>query len=303
MHKSSKTDQQLPLEIEELRARLAVAQQRLQEANERMRAEMTECKRTEQVLEERMKFEALLAELSARFVNLPADQIDSEIEDAQRRMCEFLDLDRSTLWQISEKEPVFLIMTHVYQPEGSPPPPEQLNAELFPWTRQKVMAGETVIFTKMSDLPPEAGRDRESFGVIGTKSDVIVPLSVGRGPTFGLLTFAVMREERDWPETVVKGLQLIAQVFANALARKRADKALRESEARLSLATNAAGVGLWIMELETRHVWVTPLTRGLFHFAPDEELNYESYFKVIHPEDRERVHQAVQQALQSGENL
>jgi len=43
-----------------------------------------------------------------------------------------------------------------------------------------------------------------------------------------------MREERDWPETVVKGLKLIAQVFANALARKQADQALRESEARLS---------------------------------------------------------------------
>ena len=51
-----------------------------------------------------------------------------------------------------------------------------------------------------------------------------VPLSVGGGPIFGVLTFAVMREERDWPETVVKGLQLIAQVFANALARKRADE-------------------------------------------------------------------------------
>jgi formate hydrogenlyase transcriptional activator len=33
-------------------------------------------------------------------------------------------------------------------------------------------------------------------------------------------------EERDWPETVVKGLQLIAQVFANALARKQMEEQL-----------------------------------------------------------------------------
>jgi two-component system sensor kinase FixL len=32
-----------------------------------------------------------------------------------------------------------------------------------------------------------------------------------------------MREERSWPETVVTGFKLIAQVFANALARKRAE--------------------------------------------------------------------------------
>jgi len=33
-------------------------------------------------LEERLKFETLLAELSAHFINLPADQLDSEIESA-----------------------------------------------------------------------------------------------------------------------------------------------------------------------------------------------------------------------------
>ena len=79
----------------------------------------------------------------------------------------------------------------------------------------------------MSDLPVEAGRDRESFALYGIKSVVVVPLSVGGGPIFGLLTFSVLREERDWPETIVKGFQLVAQVFANALARKRADEQLK----------------------------------------------------------------------------
>ena len=126
-----------------------------------------------------------------------------------------------------------LVLTHIYQPQGTPPFPEQLIEESFPWSRQKVLAGETVTITKLSDLPPEAGRDRESFGLIGTKSDVLVPLSVGGGPPFGLLTFAIMREERDWPEMVVKGFQLIAQVFANALARKKADTERKRMEGQL----------------------------------------------------------------------
>ena len=48
MNKNSKTKQQLLLEIEELRTRLDVAQQRLQEADERTQAEMTERKRVEE---------------------------------------------------------------------------------------------------------------------------------------------------------------------------------------------------------------------------------------------------------------
>jgi len=65
-------------------------------ANERLVA-------SEESLKERLKFETLLAELSAHFVNLPADQLKGEIEGAQRRICELLDIDRSTLWQISER--------------------------------------------------------------------------------------------------------------------------------------------------------------------------------------------------------
>jgi len=107
--------------------------------------------------------------------------------------------------------------------------PERPNARtLFPWTAQKVLAGERVTISKMSDLMPEARRDRESYGLYRTKSTVIVPLSVGGRPILGLLTFATMRKERDWPETVVEGLQLIAQVFANALERKRMEGQLRE---------------------------------------------------------------------------
>jgi PAS domain S-box-containing protein len=48
MNKNTKTKQQLLLEIEELTTRLDVAQQRLQEADERMQAEITERKRAEE---------------------------------------------------------------------------------------------------------------------------------------------------------------------------------------------------------------------------------------------------------------
>ena len=70
-------------------------------------------------LEERLRFETLLSEISARFVNLPADRMDNEIEYAQRRICELLDIDRSTLWQVQEGEPGALLLTHLHQPSGS----------------------------------------------------------------------------------------------------------------------------------------------------------------------------------------
>ena len=98
---------------------------------------------------------------------------------------------------------------------------------------QKALAGETVIISNTADLPPEADRDRETLRKFGTKSDVVIPLSIGEGPVFGLLTFAVMHEERSWAEPVVMGFKLIAQVFANALARRQADTERKRMEEQL----------------------------------------------------------------------
>jgi PAS domain S-box-containing protein len=251
----------------------------------------------------KLRFVKFLNEISTFFINLPIDRIDSEIEIAQSRVCKFLDLDRSTLFQISGKNSP-IIQTHVYQPPGSRMPPEQINLlDLFPWVFQKVLAGETITISKMRDLRAEASRDREMFYLYGTRSVVIVPLSVKKGKIFGLLTFAVTREEREWPETVVQEFKTVAQIFANALARKQADQVLRESEARLNMVTEIAGAGLWIMEIDAGCVWGTPKTRELFHFAPDEELTHENFIKVIHPDDHEQVQQDMQKALRSGEDL
>ena len=52
--------------------------------------------------EDRLRFEALLAETPSRFINLPADRMNDEIEGAQRRIWGFLDLDRSSLCQVPE---------------------------------------------------------------------------------------------------------------------------------------------------------------------------------------------------------
>ncbi len=41
-------------------------------------------------LEERLRFESMLVDLSSRFVNLESAKVDNEIADAQRRVCECL---------------------------------------------------------------------------------------------------------------------------------------------------------------------------------------------------------------------
>jgi PAS domain S-box-containing protein len=94
-------------------------------------------------------------------------------------------------------------------------------------------------------------------------------------------------------------LELLVQVLASALDRQSADLALRESEARLSLASDAARVGLWRLDLATGLYWLTNKTRELFGLAADEALDFERFLGLVHPDDRERVRLTAETVVQS----
>ena len=188
---------------------------------------------TRESLENRLEFESLLAELSARFVNLPSDQIDSAIEDAERRICEFLGLDQAALWQRRDEIQGDLALTHLFNAQGIIQPPERMDVSFFPWYRQEMLAGRSVAISSLDELPEEAAVDRESGRRFGIKSNLTIPLSVGGGRTIGVLGLSSMRAERQWPDELVKRLELVAQVFANALARKRADQERQGIETQL----------------------------------------------------------------------
>jgi hypothetical protein len=96
-------------------------------------------------LEDRLRFETLIADLSLRFVNVPADRVDQQIEDAQRVICECLGLDHSSLWQASTEDPSELVLTHLYRDPNLPPPPQRMaGTEFLPWAQAKLVAGEII---------------------------------------------------------------------------------------------------------------------------------------------------------------
>src|SRR5213594_3481993 len=91
---------------------------------------------------------------------------------------------------------------------------------------------------------------------------------------------------------------LHAAVFARRLQTYEA--ALRESEARINLATNAANLGLWIWNIPGDELWVTEKWRELFGFADSEPVTFDRLLQVVHPGDREHMKQVVQHMFERG---
>jgi PAS domain S-box-containing protein len=96
-------------------------------------------------------------------------------------------------------------------------------------------------------------------------------------------------------------LTITAMALSAGMAeRRRAEEALRESEARINLATNAANLGLWVWNLRDDELWVTEKWRELFGFAKSEPVNFGQFAQRVHPEDREHMKQRVQQMFEHG---
>ncbi len=257
----------------------------------------------QQSVAQKDNFEELLLSISALFINLSVDKIDSVIEDTQRRICNCLNLDFSVLWQWSTKDSSIMTVTHVYSPPSGPKRPADIDAsKTFPWITSKILSGETLAFSN-KDLPEEAILDKETRLFFGAESSVVIPLMAGGEPILGALSFDRFHEERTWSREEVRRLKLVAELFTNALLRKRSENRLIESEARLALAAESAEAGLWELDFETGVFWATQKARKLFGYGSDEAISMSRFEQSVHPEDLAGVRQALAKAFNKREQL
>src|SRR5262245_6263746 len=182
----------------------------------------------EHSLAERLRFEELLSQLYARFVHVWGADVDVEIRLGLSRIGEFLGVDRATLVEVDEQARC-LLQGHRWARPGAERAP-YVTLDRVPWVVEHLRRGEIVRFSRPDELPPEASVDRKTYESIGTRSHVAVPLMAGTSVLGGML-FSTLETERAWPDELVQRLGLLGEVFATAIARRRADEALRESRA------------------------------------------------------------------------
>jgi len=178
-------------------------------------------------LQDRLWFEAFISDLSARFVKLSPGEVDQEIERALQKVMEFFQGDRCGFIEV-HKDRQYTRVTHASYVAGMPRVPRNINlAEWFPWhMEQLTYRGEPVSIERISDFPPEAEKDRQSFITMGIKSLLTVPVFLGDRVAYHM-TVQTIRQERSWPEEYIPRLRLLAEIFVNALVRKDADETLK----------------------------------------------------------------------------
>jgi signal transduction histidine kinase/ABC-type uncharacterized transport system substrate-binding protein len=233
-------------------------------------------RRAEALLAERLRFESLLAELSAGLIHVVPGELDTAIARELRRVAEFLGVDRAALHEYLPARPPNRI---AWARDGIDPLPQTLERGQLPWTIRQLEQADGVRFSQLDELPAAAAIDRKSYEAAGTRSCLVRPLRNG-GPVLGALLLDTVRGEREWPAgAVLERLGLLGEVFAGVLERKRVELSLDEQlrfEVLLSEQSaafsrvSAADVDREIDQALRRTVEFLGVDRGsLAEFSPD----------------------------------
>jgi formate hydrogenlyase transcriptional activator len=179
--------------------------------------------------EEYRHLERLITDVSLPFINASGSHLDTSIDAALKEICGFLGLDYSALAQWDKATELFII-THSWVADGNVSG-RRFSQRDIPWLAFSIFRGKALQYGRSAKFSSEAAKDIEALCPAEIESAIFLPLRV-MDQILGFVCFASSHPEHTWPEPFGGRLSVIADVFANTLARNRAEDELVQSQER-----------------------------------------------------------------------
>jgi transcriptional regulator with GAF, ATPase, and Fis domain len=174
---------------------------------------------------DRLEFETLISDTSAKLIHASPDELRAAIETALGQVMAFFGATRCGLLTVSADRRRVSIYAASYA-SGTPQLAGDLDlAELFPWASRRLIS-RLPTPKRISDLPPEITVDRRTWEALATRSSLMVPIVTGATVSH-LIVMGSVAEERDWPVAYVPRLRLLGEMMANAVLRAQAFESLQ----------------------------------------------------------------------------
>ncbi|MCX5812046.1 MAG: sigma 54-interacting transcriptional regulator [Proteobacteria bacterium] len=197
-----------------------------------------ERKKSADQIHELLRFEHLLSEISATYINLPTNNVEKVIRNDLGRLGQLLDVDRSVFYLLDEDKHSFRFdLPFVWVPEKENVTGKVIEERMqsdpnffedLQYVFEKWSKGEPLQLTTLDELPKEAERVRQFYLRIGVKSILSIPVSVACS-TVGALVLTTTKKHRTWSQDLIPRLRLFGEIFANALIRKQSEEKLQNA--------------------------------------------------------------------------
>jgi PAS domain S-box-containing protein len=215
--------------------------------------DITDRKRDEEALNQRVEFERLISQISSHFINLNPDDADEGINHALASIGSFTGADRAYIFQYKAGGTAKMDNTHEWCAEGIEPQIENLKditlEKELPWFLERILGREALHVPDVKSLPPEAHLEREHFESQDIQSLVVVPM-VFRDQDIGFLGFDSVRARRAWTAEEAGLLKLVGETITHTIISKRNELALRKSEEEFRQVYEHMAIGVARVSLD-----------------------------------------------------
>jgi C4-dicarboxylate-specific signal transduction histidine kinase len=190
---------------------------------------------SERQLDARLRSQALIADVSSDFADLPlAEDLEAHVAASLAHVGEVIGAAECGVWNLREDPPR---LVGRWRREGGMPGASMLDQALLAWARPRLLDGQEVSVDDISEVL-EAAQVGETADAVAV---LLLPLRVD-GREVGALSVRHVRAHA-WDADTTGDLRTIGEIVAAAVVRKGTDASMREQLATLAHVNRVAGLG------------------------------------------------------------
>lgn len=216
-----------------------------------MGLDITERRKAEESLKTQFHLQDLLMNMSATFINMPLENIESGIYSSLEELGEFVNADRVRIWEYDF--------------------PNQIAHLHHEWCREgvesKISIYKSIPFRAFPDMDVEVHRRGENISIAdvrshaqgnlrdfleneGTRSILTVPL-MSLGTCIGFVGLNWATQAHSYSNNELNILKFYALMIVNVWLRKKSEEDLLQIKTRLSRGETVAKFGNWELNMDT----------------------------------------------------
>lgn len=170
----------------------------------------------------------LLGDMLSEISNISSIGVeDKEVDSVLQILGKKLQLDRTYIFRFSD-DMKKMNNTYEWCNQGITPQKgklQDIECSMFSWWMNKITSNQIIIFSDIETMPPEAEKEKDVLRDQGIISILVVPIQCDRN-VYGYMGFDQTTHNRDWSESDIQIIRVVAQLLANFFNRMRLHKEL-----------------------------------------------------------------------------